>query len=109
MTPKRTLENLAVKIYSINECNGFWDDREDRNVGEMIALIHSELSEALEAHRKDLPDDHLPYYKGLEVELADAMIRILDMAVGLELNVIEALFDKVEYNKSRPYKHGKKY
>ena len=48
-----------------------------------LALIHSEISEALEADRKDLMDDHLPHRKGIEVELADAMIRILDLAGAL--------------------------
>lgn len=58
-----------------------------RNVGELLALIHSELSEGLEAHRKDLNDDKLPHRKGLEVELADALIRILDMAAGLGMDI----------------------
>jgi len=49
----------------------------DRNFGEVVALMHSELSEALEAHRKGLMDDKLPHRSGVEVEFADCIIRIL--------------------------------
>jgi len=54
-------------------------DVKDRNVGEMIALMHSELSEALEAHRKNLKDDHLPEFDGVDVELVDCIIRAMDL------------------------------
>lgn len=71
------------------------------NVGERIALMHSELSEAFEAHRKDLMDDHLPHRKGLEVELADAVIRILDFAGAENLDLAGAIIEKLEYNRHR--------
>lgn len=103
----KSINELAEEIYKANAAKGFWD--EERNVGELIALVHSELSEALEAHRKDLNDDKLPHRKGLEVELADALIRILDMAGGLGMDIEGAMFEKLAYNKTRPYKHGKKY
>lgn len=106
---KEPCHKLMQTIYMINERNGFWDDGNDRNVGEMIALIHSELSEALEGHRKQKQDDHLPQYSSLEVELADTIIRIFDMAYGLDLNILDPLFEKVAYNQSRPHKHGKNY
>lgn len=54
-----------------------------RNFGEVVALMHSELSEALEAHRKSLMDDKLPDRPGIEVEFADCIIRILDTAAAL--------------------------
>ena len=75
----------------------------------MLALIHSEISEALEADRKDLMDDKLPYRKGLEVELADAFIRICDMAGGLSMDLGGAVEEKLAYNTTREFKHGKQY
>lgn len=107
--------NQASFQYAQNEIHatakekGWWDDGE-RNIGEMLALIHSEVSEALEAVRGGNPaDDKVPEYSGLEAELADVMIRIFDMAGGLELDVIGAMFAKMEYNKGREHKHGKKF
>lgn len=72
-----------------------------RNVGEVIALMHSELSEALEAYRKDTMDDKLTHRKGIEVELADCLIRIFDAAGGLGLDVAGALIEKNRYNQIR--------
>lgn len=69
-----------------------------RNVGEMLMLVVSELSEALEGHRRNCMDDHLPERPMLEVELADAVIRIMDMAEGLGLDLAGAWRDKLEYN-----------
>jgi NTP pyrophosphatase (non-canonical NTP hydrolase) len=82
-----------------------------------IALIHSELSEALEAHRKNLQDDKLPHRHGIEVELADAVIRILDTAVHLGFDLESAIIEKLAYNRTRQdhktenraAAHGKKY
>ena len=66
-----------------------------------IALIHSEVSEACDGVRKDLMDDKLPHRKMEEVELADAIIRILDMAGERNLDVAGALVEKFIYNKTR--------
>ena len=86
---------------------GFWDN--DRNNGELIALIHSELSEALEGLRhNNPPSDHIPTYSATEEELADAMIRIADMAEARGYRLEEAIKAKLEYNKTRSYMHGGK-
>ena len=100
-------DDMAEQVHQLAKTNGFWD--EDRNVGEMIALIHSELSEGLEGHRRRTEDDHLPGRSSLEVELADAIIRIMDLAVGLGLDVGTAIVQKHVFNRSRPYRHGKAY
>jgi len=88
-----------------------------RNFGELIALMHSELSEALEGHRKDLMDDKLPHRKMVEVELADCLIRIFDTAAALNMDLQGAYEEKRAYNAQRSdHKHenrilpgGKKY
>lgn len=73
----------------------------ERNVGEMLMLVVSELSEAMEGARKDLMDDKLPDRKMFEVELADALIRIFDIAGGLNLDLHGAFAEKIHYNRTR--------
>jgi hypothetical protein len=73
----------------------------NRNKGELLALIHSEISEALHGERKDLMDDHLPHRKMAEVELVDAIIRILDYAGGFGYDVQGAFDEKMAYNAQR--------
>lgn len=73
----------------------------ERNFGEVIALMHTELSEALEAHRKFTMDDKLPSRNGIEVEFADCIIRILDTASALNLDVAGAFIEKNRYNAQR--------
>lgn len=72
------IKTLQKRIHEQNKAMGWWD--KPRSLGTIIALCHSELSEALEGDRKNLMDDHLPHRKMAEVELADAAIRVMDMA-----------------------------
>jgi NTP pyrophosphatase (non-canonical NTP hydrolase) len=82
---------------------------QNRNDGEMIALMHSELSEALEGHRHgNPPSDHIPEFSALEEEMADVIIRILDYAEKRKLNVAQAIIAKLAFNAGRGYKHGGK-
>lgn len=73
----------------------------DRNKAEMICLIHSELSEAMEGERKDLMDDHLPSRPMAEVEMADAVIRIMDYCGRWGYDIGGAITEKLEYNRNR--------
>lgn len=81
------------------QSSGFEPPR--KNVGELLCLVHSELSEAMEGYRTHAMDAHLPSRPALEVELADAVIRIFDMAGGLGLDLPGALADKLAYNRTR--------
>lgn len=74
-----------------------WHDTH-RETGTMLALIHSEVSEAMEGFRKDLQDDHLKHRKMAEVELADAVIRIFDLAGREGFDIGGALAEKLIYN-----------
>ncbi len=73
----------------------------ERNFGECVALMHSELSEALEAHRKNLADDKLPHRPGMEVEFADCITRILDTCAELGLDIAGALIEVNRNNRER--------
>jgi NTP pyrophosphatase (non-canonical NTP hydrolase) len=87
------------------------DALKSARVGQKLMLITSELAEGLEADRKNkTADDHIPEFTGMEAELADAVIRIMNLATGTKSRLAEAIIAKAKYNETRPFKHGdKKY
>lgn len=102
---------LSVDIHDQCKYMGFWDmGVENRNAGEALMLMVSELSEGFEGLRKGgRPDDHLPEFMNHEVEMADCIIRIMDWCKAHNWRVAEAIVAKHHYNAGRPYKHGKHF
>jgi len=78
---------------------------EERPIPELLCLIHSEISEALEAYRKNIPVGEKGW---IGEELADAVIRIWDMCEYLNIDIAKEVNKKHEFNKLRPYRHGNK-
>ena len=113
-----SIGKLQKDIHDSNAVAGWWTDLETginlanearkgtrlgkAIVAEKLCLIHSEVSEAVEASRKNLMDDKLTHRKGVEVELADAVIRILDLCGALELDLDGAITEKLIFNLTRP-------
>lgn len=100
------LASLGRQIVEINQANGWkvstpesWD--EEYKVPAVLALIHSEVSESLEAYRKNDKENFLE-------EMADTVIRVLDLTHGMEMNLATAIIKKLEVNKTRGYRHGGK-
>ena len=99
---------IQNQVHANAVAHGWWE--EPREDGTLIALIMSEAAEALEALRKgNGPDEHCPQFRGAEVELADVVIRIMDMAEARGWDVAGAIVAKHEFNRTRPYKHGKEF
>jgi NTP pyrophosphatase (non-canonical NTP hydrolase) len=104
----RGLNTLSDIIHERNVAAGWWNDlitgesiKETRNKGELMMLLVSEIAEAFEGIRKDLPDSHLPHRKAEEVELADLLIRLFDYAGARELDLSGAVMEKMAYNANR--------
>jgi len=101
-TLKISIDTLSRICFKVSRDHGFWEDGADRNKGEMIALMHSELSEALEGLR----DGNM---ENVAEELADTMIRIFDFCGGFRIDIATALIEKIKRNIDRPYKHGRQF
>lgn len=105
----RGLGTATVICHGLAVHSGWWNNQDgtaidpfDKNVfGTKIALIHSEVSEAMEGGRKGLMDSHLMHRKAEEVELADALIRILDLAGARGMDIAGAVIEKLAYNQGR--------
>ena len=98
-----SLNELSHLCHETAREHGFWDDvnlKDRRHVLSLLALITTETSEAVEAVRKDDTEN-------FEEELADILIRVFDVAGGMDLNLGRAVREKMVKNKARPYKHGK--
>jgi len=101
------IRRIAQECFEIADAHGFWKRKNGkpyRNVGEALCLIVSEVSEAFESYRKN-PKDKEHFVE----ELADVLIRLLDFSYGMGLHIENALRKKMEINKKRPYKHGKRF
>lgn len=107
------LDEAQQSVHEQATLNGFWET--GVTVGDKIALIHSEASEALEIHRDpehqltdvwERPEDGKP--EGFIIELADIVIRCMDLAERFDLSLERAIEKKMAFNATRPYKHGNK-
>ena len=93
-----TIKEMTDLCHAIAKSKGFWD--KERNTGEALMLIVTELAEAMEAHRKQDPEN-------FKEELADVFIRLFDLCGGMGIDIEAEILKKCEKNKLRPYKHGK--
>ena len=119
------INELAKQVHQNAKDHGFFD--KEKNIGEMLCLIHSEVSEALEADRKDNYCGTIngPVYGGdndgfghyfeekikhtFEDEMADIVIRVMDLCAFKNIDLEAHIKAKMRYNSLREYKHGKKY
>lgn len=103
------LNDLVERCHGAAKEAGWWTDLNtgeplpltQERVGDKLMLIVTEVAEAKEGHRKNLMDDHISHRSMLEVELADAIIRIADLAGALDLDLAGAVLEKLAYNRTR--------
>jgi NTP pyrophosphatase (non-canonical NTP hydrolase) len=114
------LNRYAIEVHKANQ--QWWIDlktglRKERNIGELLMLCVSELAEAMEGDRKNLPDDKLPHRAMFDVELVDCLIRIFDIAGSRGVDLETIYIEKMKFNSEREdhkaanriKEHGKKY
>lgn len=106
------IHELQDRAYSTNESKGFHESSEDLNIPCKLMLVVSELSEALEEYRNNKPayylNDNSKKPEGVGVEIADAVIRLADICGILKIDLNEMINLKMDYNDTRPYRHGGK-
>ena len=104
------INGLVKEVHENAVMHGWWD--EDRTVGDIIALCHCELSEAMEEYRNGHKPNEIYYNgnkpEGIPIELADVVIRIMDFCGQEGIDLDAAIKEKHEFNITRPYKHGGK-
>lgn len=111
MSKFTSFEDLQRSVHQTAKEHGWWEGKTIEVIPEKLALIHSEVSEALEEYRKS--PDFGTYYEddkpeGFGIELADAIIRIMDLAEWLGIDLAGLVVEKHEYNLTRSYRHGGK-
>ena len=110
MSEAQVIDQLCAICHKTATDHGFWQASE--NTPEKVMLIVTELAEYIERYRKDemvTSDEHCPQFTNEEIELADACIRIFDLAKYHNYQLGNAIIAKMKYNESRPRLHGKKF
>ena len=103
-----SMNELAHQIHQYANEHGWWDT--ERNVGAILALVHSDVYDALEDWRTDHMESYLDGTKpcGFPSEMADIIIRVLDICAAFDIDIDGEVLAKMQYNQTRPYRHGGK-